>query len=145
MAITARWRKNYTVEIEDGRHTWLADEPPGVGDDEGPNPYDLLLSALAACTIITLQMYAKRKGWPLQGVEMRLSIQRVHAVDCENCETDEHARIDLIENEVSFAGPLDEMQRTRLHEIAQKCPVHRTLSGDIVIQTQMVQSEAREP
>ena len=88
MSVIAQSSTNVQVDITAGRHRLIADEPIGVGDDAGPNPYDLLLSALGACTVMTMQMYARRKGWPLNGVEVRLSTHKIHARDCADCESD---------------------------------------------------------
>jgi putative redox protein len=139
MAITARSGTNFRVEVDDGRHLLVADEPAPLGDDAGPSPYDLLLAALAACTVMTLKMYARRKGWPLQSVETRLSTRKVHAADFDTCEDDPNARIDLIERELVLRGELDDEQRARLIEIADKCPVHRSLTGEIVVETRVVE------
>lgn len=110
-------------------HTFSADEPRHLGgEDIGPSPYELLLAAIGSCTTMTLQLYARRKQWPLDGVTIRLSFDRVHEVDCENCEQPT-SRIDRITREIELRGPLDEMQRGRLLDIAAKCPVHRTLVG----------------
>jgi putative redox protein len=139
MAIRARSGQNLQVEISDGSHLLIADEPKPIGDDAGPSPYDLLLAALAACTVMTLHMYARRKGWPLQSVETRLSTRKVHAADFETCEDDPNARIDLIEREMVLHGELDDEQRARLIEIADRCPVHRSLTGEIVVETRVVE------
>lgn len=125
-----------TIRIAD-RHVLLADEPLGIGDDTGPAPYDLLLAGLGACTNMTLRMYAGRKGWPLEGVTVRMTHGRVHAKDCEECES-ESGQIDVIERELVLEGPLDDEQRTRLLEIADKCPVHRTLTSETRITTELV-------
>ena len=90
------------VELTAGRHRWLADEPLGVGDDKGPNPYDLLLGALAACKVMTCKMYAGRKGWSLEAAEVSLNTSKVHARDCEVCESDPNARVDIIECQTGF-------------------------------------------
>src|SRR5687767_4297959 len=111
MSIVARSGQNLQVEITAGPHVFVADEPIGIGDDAGPSPYDLLLAALASCTVITLHMYARRKGWALAGVEARLSTRKVHAADFETCEDDPNARIDLIERELVLRGDLDAEQR----------------------------------
>ncbi len=139
MAITVRSGTNLQVEISDGTHLLVADEPKPVGDDAGPSPYDLLLAALGACKVMTLHMYARRKGWPLQSVETRLSTRKVHAADFETCEDDPNARIDLIERELVLRGELDDEQRARLIEIADKCPVHRSLTGEIVVETRVTE------
>jgi uncharacterized OsmC-like protein len=140
MQVTAKTLKNYQVEISAGSHTLLADEPPDVGEDAGPNPYALLLSALGSCMIITLHMYANRKKWPLEKVTVNLNTYRTHIRDCENCEGDPDARISVIETEVKFDGDLTAEQIERLLEISQRCPVHRTLSGQISIQTRLSES-----
>jgi uncharacterized OsmC-like protein len=120
-------------EITAGKHKLIADEPREVGgSDAGPDPYSLLLAALGACTSMTLQMYAKRKGWPLEKVEVSLSHSRIHAKDCEVCETKE-GKISRIERYISLTGPLSEEQKARLLEIAQRCPVHKTLVSEISI------------
>jgi putative redox protein len=128
--------KGFTQEIIAGPHQLPADEPKGVGgNDEGPTPYDLLLAALGSCTSITVTMYAQRKGWPLQGVRTWLRHSRIHAQDCAECETKE-GKLDHIELEIRLEGPLlSEEQRTKLLEIAEKCPVHRTLVTENVIST----------
>jgi putative redox protein len=124
---------NLRQEIDVGAHTFYADEPADAGgDNAGPTPYDLLLGALGACTSMTLLMYARRKGWPLEDVELRLSHRRDYARDCEECDT-KPMQIDQIERRISLKGRLDQSQRDRLLEIAQKCPVHRTLTGTIKV------------
>lgn len=107
------------------------------GADAGPTPYDLLLSALGTCTSMTLRMYADRKGIPLTRTTVRLRHDRVHARDCERCET-EVGLISRITREISLEGDLDDAQRARLLEIADKCPVHRTLSHEIAIETHAI-------
>ena len=129
--------KGFTQKIVVGPHRLVADEPKDVGgDDEGPTPYDLLLAALGSCTSITVTMYARRKSWPLQGVTARLRHSRIHAEDCAECETKE-GKIDRIELNIEFAGPLSDEQRSKLLEIAEKCPVHRTLVSETNIRTRV--------
>jgi uncharacterized OsmC-like protein len=118
-----------------GAHHLRADEPASVGgDDSGFTPYDLLLAGLGACTSMTMRMYADQKKWPLEHVSVRLQHQKIHAQDCAECETRE-GKIDRIEREIEITGDLDEAQRTRLMEIADKCPVHRTLHAEVSIVT----------
>jgi uncharacterized OsmC-like protein len=125
----------FAQEVLAGRHRLTGDEPVAVGGtDTGPSPYDLLLAALGTCTSMTVAMYARRKGWPLEGVTVRLRHGKVHAADCERCETRE-GLLDRIEREVRFTGQLTDEQRARLLEIANKCPVHRTLTSEIDIRT----------
>lgn len=119
------------------RHALLADEPIGIGDDTGPAPYDLLLAALGACTSMTIRMYADRKKWPLEDVAVRLSHAKVHADDCAACESDS-GKVDVIERELVIEGPLDDEQRARLLEIADRCPVHRSLHDETHISTVLV-------
>lgn len=124
-------------EVAVSRHRLTADEPVADGgSDSGPTPYDLLLSALGACTSMTLSLYAKRKRWPLESVTVRLRHSKIHALDCEECET-KGGRLDRIESDIELHGPLSEEQRTRLLEIAGKCPVHRTLTSEIHITTRL--------
>ncbi len=130
--------EGYTTTITAGaRHAITADEPADAGGaDRGPDPYALLLASLAACKLITLRMYADRKGWPLEGVHARLGQRRVHAKDCDDCDsTDGH--IHEMAVELSFAGDLTDEQRARLLEIADKCPVHRTLTSEIKVRTRL--------
>lgn len=138
MEVTARSKKNLQVEIEAGRHRWLADESQGVGDGAGPDPYDLLLGALAACKVMTCRMYASRKGWPLADVEVYLSTRKVHARDCEDCESDPNAKVDIIDCQIGFAGDLTDEQVERLVQISERCPMHRTLTSETLIRTELV-------
>jgi len=127
----------YVQHIESTGHRWMADEPERLGGaDKGPSPYQLLLSSLGACTTITTQMYARRKGWPLESMEVELEHQRVHARDCDECESAEGfiGRIDI---KISFVGDLSDEQKGRLFEISGKCPVKRTLLGEILIKPQL--------
>lgn len=140
MSISARSLDNFQIEINAGSHVLRADEPIEVGgDDTGPNPYDLLLGSLAACKIITTRMYARRKGWDLDRVEVQMSTKKIHAKDCEDCESDPNARVDIIDVEISFIGNLDSDQLGRLKDISEKCPVHRTLISETKIRTKLVE------
>ncbi|HEX9370477.1 MAG TPA: OsmC family protein, partial [Roseiflexaceae bacterium] len=124
---------NLRQEIDAGSHTFYADEPAEAGVvAAGPNPYELLLGALGACTSMTLLLYARRKGWPIEDVEVRLSHSRDYARDCAECD-ERTTKLDVIERRIVLRGQLDEAQRTRLLEIAEKCPVHRTLTGRIKV------------
>lgn len=128
----------FTQEVRAGGHTLAADEPIEAGGaDTGPSPYDFLLASLGACTSMTLRMYADRKQWPLQGVTVTLSHDKIHAEDCAECET-RVGRIDRIERRIALDGPLDDAQRQRLLEIANMCPVHRTLKSEIAISSTLV-------
>jgi putative redox protein len=125
----------FVQEIEAGRHTLHSDEPLSVGGtDAGATPYDLLLAALGSCTSMTVNMYARRKQWPLTRVTVRLRHSRVHARDCAVCDTEE-AMLTVIEREIAFEGPLSDAQRERLLAIANRCPVHLTLTSRIDIRT----------
>ncbi len=128
----------FAQEIHAGRHRICADEPVSAGGtDTGPSPYDLLLAALGACTSMTVAMYARRKEWPLREVTVYLRHSKIHATDCAECETKE-GMLDHIERDIHLDGSLTEEQRSRLIEIANKCPVHRTLTSEIDIRTQEV-------
>jgi uncharacterized OsmC-like protein len=121
-----------------GRHRLTADEPAAAGGtDRGAGPYDLLLAALGACTSMTLSLYARRKQWPLVRVIVRLRHAKIYAIDCATCDT-RAGMVDHIEREVELIGNLDVAQRARLLEIANRCPVHRTLTSEIDIQTRLV-------
>jgi len=125
------------VDVFAGRHRLRVDEPLALGGgDTGPSPYDLLAAALGACTALTLRLYAGRKQWPLERVAVELSQQKIHAAQCAECETKE-GRIDRIERVITLEGPLDEAHRAKLAEIADKCPVHRTLTSEVSIATRL--------
>jgi putative redox protein len=111
-------------------HRLVADEPRPIGDDAGPTPYDLLLAGLGSCTSMTVRMYADRKGWPLERVRVTLRHFRIHAKDCADCETTA-GLVDHIDRDVELSGDLDDDQRQRLLRIAERCPVHQTLTSEV--------------
>lgn len=128
----------YAQDIVAGNYVIRADEPEAAGGaDTGPTPHDLLLAALGGCTAITLRMYAARKNWPLENVSVRLKHDRIHAEDCKTCET-KVGKIERIQREISLQGPLDEAQKARRLDIADKCPVQRTLTSEVLIETRLV-------
>jgi putative redox protein len=131
-------RGKFAEDILAGRHRLRADEPESVagGTDTGPSPYDLLLAALGACTAMTVRLYAEQKKLPLERVSVDLKHDKLHAADCAECETKD-GRIDRIERVVTLEGPLDDAQRAKLLEIANKCPVHRTLHSEVLIPTRL--------
>ena len=137
MDVTVTSGSGLSQQITVGRHQLLADEPIAVGGtDLGPSPYELLAAAVGSCTSMTLQLYARNKGWPLQRVTVVIKHDKIYAVDCANCETRE-GRIDQLEREITLEGPLDEAQKKRLLEIAERCPVHRTLSREVNLVTRL--------
>jgi len=133
--VTESGTGKYVQDVLIGRHRLVADEPESAGgNDLGPSPYDLLLAGLGACTAITLRMYADLKKLPLGRVGVELRHAKIHAADCETCETTE-GKIDRIERVIDIQGSLTEAQRAKLMEIANKCPVHRTLHSEVVVST----------
>lgn len=127
----------YTQAVQIGSHRLAADEPRRLGGlDAGPAPYDYLLAALGACTSMTIRMYAERKQWPLERAVVRLRHDKIHAEDCADCET-KAGKVDHIAREIELQGELSEEQRARLMEIADKCPVHRTLHSEIKIESRL--------
>jgi putative redox protein len=140
-SLTGRYMNSLRV----GRHAWTADEPAAVGgNDAGPGPYELLLMALGACTSMTVRMYAERKQLPLKRVRVRLSHRKIHAQDCADCATKE-GMLDEITREIVLDGELTEEQRQKLLEIANKCPVHRTLTSEIKVRSKLAPSWAPRP
>ncbi len=120
-----------------GKHSLLADEPVHYGGtDTGPSPYDLLLAGLGACTTMTLRMYADRKGLPVERLAVTLSHKKIHAEDCEQCET-QTGKIDRIDRVIDITGNLDPATRSRMLEIADKCPVHRTLHSEVLVESRL--------
>lgn len=128
----------FAQQIQAAGHTLTADEPKNVGgNDLGPGPYDLLSAALAACTSMTIRLYADHKKLPLTQVSVAVRHERIHGEDCASCETKPAGKIDRFTRLITLEGDLGEEQRTRLLEIADKCPVHKTLHGPIDIVTQL--------
>lgn len=128
----------FAQQIVAGQHHFTVDEPTGFGGTgKGPTPYDLVMAGLGACTSMTLRLYADSKKIPLEGVSVRLRHGKVHAADCATCDT-KAGKIDRIEREIELRGPLSVEQRLRLMEIADHCPVHRTLTGEIEIVSRLV-------
>jgi putative redox protein len=128
--------RRFLCEVRSDDHDWLADEPAKAGGDNlGPDPYEQLLAALGSCTSMTLRMYANRKQWPLDDVSVELSHERDHGPDCRRCEQPGQV-IDVIQRRIRIDGNLDASQRRRLLEIADRCPVHKTLTGDLRIETE---------
>lgn len=134
-AVTRTRKGGFYTDVAIRGHTLVADEPVSVGgEDAGPTPYDYLLAGLGSCTSMTLQMYAGRKGWPLEEAVVRLRHKKLHGPDCEDCETGE-PRLDLVDRDIELVGDLDEEQRARLMQIADRCPVHRTLDAGVRIRS----------
>lgn len=129
---------SYTTDINAGKHGLIADEPLEVGgNDFGPTPYELVSAGLAACTVMTLKMYANRKKWKLDSVEVHVNHDKKHCIDCEETENKD-VKIDIFERSIKIEGALDEKQRTRLLQIADRCPVHRTLHETVEVHTKVV-------
>ena len=126
----------FRTDINAGGHGLVADEPASVGGTEaGPTPYDLLSASLAACTSMTLQMYARHKKIDLEAATVSVAHDRIHADDCADCETTGNAKLDRFTRTVRLAGNLTQEQRGRMLEIADRCPVHRTLHAEVVVET----------
>jgi len=132
-SVIVRSESGLRQEVTAGRHTLVADEPQAAGGtDAGPDPYALLLSALGACTAMTLRLYAERKKWPLGEIRVELSHSRVYAEDCAGCDRP-GTQVEQIKRSIVLSGPLDAEQVTRLAEIARRCPVHKTLTGGVQV------------
>ena len=131
--VEVKYLRNLQHEVKVGDFTFVLDEPKDVGgDSKGPSPYETMMAALGACTSMTMLMYARQKGWDLQNVEVELEHEKIHAQDCETCET-KIGRLDKITRNIKIKGNLNEEQQKRLLEIAEKCPVHRTLTSENLI------------
>ena len=129
---------NFTTSIQTKKHSFIADEPENIGgDDFGPSPYDFLSAGLAACTVMTLKLYAERKNWDLQEVFVYITYSKKHRDDLD-IGADKPTRFDHLQKKLKFIGNLDEKQKQRLKEIAAKCPVHKTLQSKIIIETEIV-------
>ncbi len=136
--ITAELTAGTLVNVSNGRHTWRSDEPPNAGGtDRGPTPYEMLLGALAACTCITLALYCRHKGITLKSVTASYDHERIHAKDCEECDDPKTGYIDRVQSRIRIAGDFDDAQRTRLAEVAERCPVHKTLTNGVEISDQV--------
>jgi len=142
--VNAVIRDGLRVEIDNGRHHWYADEPPEKsGTDTGPNPYELLLGSLAACTAVTLKLYTAQKGIALDWVRTVYEFDRVHADDCTECEEEGTGLIERIRSHITIGGTFNEAQRARLEQIVCRCPVHKTLTAGVRVfdEVEFVQEE----
>ncbi len=133
--ITATLTSGMVVTLSNGRHEWAADEPLAAGGtDTGPNPYELLLGSLAACTCVTLAWYCRHKKIALESVSTTYDFSRVHADDCKDCDIPDRGFIEKFTSNVHITGEFDEAQRKRLAQIAERCPVHKTLAHGIAFE-----------
>ncbi len=133
--ITATLTSGMAVRLSNGRHDWLADEPPEAGGtDTGPTPYELLLASLAACTCITISWYCQGKNLPLKSVSTTYDFSRVHIDDCKDCDEPSKGLIEKITSNVHIEGDFDDAQRKRLAQIAARCPVHKTLARGVAFE-----------
>ncbi len=133
--ITANLTSGMAVQLSNGRHEWKADEPDDAGGtDTGPNPYELLLGSLAACTCVTIAWYCQFKKLHLESVSTSYDFSRVHADDCKECDIPERGFIERITSNVHIKGNFDDTQRKRLAQIAERCPIHKTLAHGVVFE-----------
>ena len=131
--VSAELKEGMVVRITNGRHEWTADEPPDAGGtDEGPNPYELLLSALAACICLTIALYCRHKKMKLDSIRASFEFANIHSDDCEHCDEELTGYIDHITSDVQIRGSFDDQQKKRLAQIASRCPVHKTLEKGVV-------------
>ena len=143
--ITAKLTSGMVVKLSNGRHEWAADEPLAVGGtDTGPNPYELLLGSLAACTCVTLAWYCRHHDIALESVTTTYDFSRVHADDCKDCDMPDRGFIEKITSNVQITGDFDEAQRKRLAQIAERCPVHKTLMHGVVFEDHATFGERSE-
>lgn len=134
IVVTSKQNLQNEIKYSDDATALVADEPMGAGGDgAGPDPYVLLLSALGTCTSMTVTLYARQKKWPLEGVTVRLSQERVHSTDSADCGERSDCYVHKIKRQIELKGDLTDEQRTRLKEIAARCPVHKTLTSKITI------------
>lgn len=137
VVVTERDPGGFAQTISAGAHTFIGDEPAGIGEDTGPNPYEYFLAALGTCTSMTIRMYARRKEIPLEHVQVILRHERTHAEDCERSAT-ETCKVEVLHRSIELGGDLDDAQRADLMRIADRCPVHRTLEGTLRVDTELV-------
>jgi putative redox protein len=131
-SVTATLTTGTIVSISNGRHEWTADEPVSAGGtDSGPDPYELLLGALAACTCATISLYCQHKNLTLESVSASYEFSRMHADDCADCDDDTKGKIEHVASNVHIEGDFDAAQQKRLAQIAQRCPVHKTLANGV--------------
>ena len=143
--ITAKLTSGMVVKLSNGRHEWAADEPLAAGGtDTGPNPYEFLLGSLAACTCVTLAWYCRHKEIALESVTTTYDFSRVHADDCKDCDMPDRGFIEKITSNVQITGDFDEAQRKRLAQIAERCPVHKTLMHGVVFEDHATFGERSE-
>ncbi len=133
--ISAELESGTVVRLSNGRHEWTADEPIDIGGtDVGPNPYELLLGSLAACTCVTISMYCRHKGITLQSISASYEFSNVHADDCKDCEESDKGFIEKITSNINIRGDFDDAQRKRLAQIVERCPVHKTLGRGLAFE-----------
>jgi putative redox protein len=138
--VSGRTEDGFTCRVHAGKHNWLADEPERMkGKDLGPDPYAHLCAALGTCTVMTLNMYARHKQLPVTAVQCHVTHDRIHASDCEECQQSD-GKIDVLQRRISISGDLSDEQRQRMLEIADRCPVHRTLENEIKVRSELADS-----
>ena len=136
--VTAHLGADTKVDVRARQFHWSGDEPPPMGRDAGPTPYELLFGSLAACIGVTLKLYATHKGIVLDGVDVRLTFDRVHADDCNDCDDRTDGWVDRIQSHVTIHGTFSDAQRVRLEQVAKRCPVHKTLANGVQISDAVV-------